>query len=62
MDQEKVTEVTEQLERAEDDFLRLVERFPHLIKEPEAFEIIRTMRHAIVVLASATRPSSSRPQ
>ena len=62
MDQCMINAVKERLARAEDDFLALVERFPHLIKEPEAFEIIRTMRDVIVVLASATQPSSSRPQ
>ena len=62
MDRDTVDAVREELARVEDDFLHLVERFPHLIKEPEAIEIIRTMRHVIVDLASATPPSSSRPQ
>jgi hypothetical protein len=56
MDVDKVAGATEQLERAEDSFLCLIERFPHLIKEPDAIDVLQTLRTAIGDLSSLRRP------
>ena len=56
MKAEKLHEVTDRLERAEDDFFHLIERYPHLMKEPQTVEIIHEMQIAISDLRLAGGP------
>ena len=58
MDLEKLREVAEGLQQAEDEFLGRIERYPQLIKEPDAVDIMHRMRTAIVNLSAATQPAA----
>ena len=57
MEAEKLHEVTDRLERAEDDFFNLIERYPHLMKEPQTVEIMQEMKIVISDLRTASLPS-----
>ena len=54
MERVQIQELAERLERAEDDFFNLIERYPHLLKDPRAVAIIYTMKTAISDLRAAT--------
>jgi len=55
MEVRTLQEVTERLEYAEEDFFGLIERFPHLIREPKTVDIMRSMKAAISDLRTAAR-------